>query len=281
MCTKLFSDELAWNPFCTIKSMAEASFFLVLILWFIFNFSSLQLQSSIYKGSKLENFFSPFREDYKFHILCCGRGFCVYLYHLRCVWMIHKSSIPDEVSVMIPDEVQRKLFCYSVCSRKIIISATKKNRHPQKHAKSLIHMYKSSYKKGMMSSMKKHSWEETTRVCLWPKNCDSSQERSWGSVSQSRLSKTKCSRTCQVLFDLSHCGDASSWFRNSPFLTWVGFPKLQLGVKERFVGPIQISNDTWNILVGYFPSRVNLADLTLQSEEIKYPQNGRLDFSHV
>jgi hypothetical protein len=30
------------------KTMAEASFFLVLILWFIFNFSFLQLQSSIY-----------------------------------------------------------------------------------------------------------------------------------------------------------------------------------------------------------------------------------------
>jgi hypothetical protein len=49
--------------------------------------------------------------------LCCGRGFCVYLYHFRRVWLIHKSSIPDEV--------QRKLFCYSVCSRKIFISATR------------------------------------------------------------------------------------------------------------------------------------------------------------
>lgn len=83
-----------------------------------------------------------------------------------------------------------------------------------------------------MSSMKKHSWEETTRVCLWPKNCDSSQERSSGSVSQSRLSKTKCSRTCQVLFDLSHCADASSWFRNSPFLTWVGFPNYNSALKS-------------------------------------------------
>jgi hypothetical protein len=55
--------------------------------------------------------------------------------------MIHKSSMLDEVSVMIPDEAQRKLFCYSVCSRKIFIFCNKRKTDILRSMqKSLIHM---------------------------------------------------------------------------------------------------------------------------------------------
>jgi hypothetical protein len=40
------------------------------------------------------------------------------------------------------EEVQRKLFCYSVCSRKIFISATRKTDNLRSMQKSLTHMYK-------------------------------------------------------------------------------------------------------------------------------------------
>ncbi len=83
-CVQNYSQmSLYGNPFCTIKPWQKLLFSWCSVLWFIFNFISLQLQSSIYKGSKLENFFSPLCEDCKFHNLCRGRGFCVYLYHLK------------------------------------------------------------------------------------------------------------------------------------------------------------------------------------------------------
>jgi hypothetical protein len=56
---------------------------------------------------------------------------------------------------------------------------------------------------------------------------------------------------------------------------------LQLGHKERLVGPIQKFPMTRGKFWLVIPQSRQLGDLTLQSEKMKYPQNGRLDSSHV
>lgn len=138
MCTKLFSDELAWNPFCTIKPWQK-----LLFSWCSFcgSFSEISVLFScnpLYTKVASWKTFSVLYVRTVNSIICAvAEDFCVYLLPLkRRVWMIHKSSISDEVSVMISyEEVQRKLFLLFCLLKKNLHFCNKRNRQPQKHAK--------------------------------------------------------------------------------------------------------------------------------------------------
>lgn len=130
MCTKLFSDELAWNPFCTIKPWQK-----LLFSWCSFcgSFSISVLFSC-----------NPLRTVNS--IICAVAEDFVYIsYHLKGVyeWSINPAyiwwSFSDDIIWRSPKKIIL-LFCLL---KKNLHFCNKKNRQPQKHAKvTYTHMYK-------------------------------------------------------------------------------------------------------------------------------------------